>query len=53
MESKAMTEIREIRDSNSARHLKMTKEERRKEAEQALAWLFEQKGNQAEVTIAE
>ena len=34
----AMTEIRNIRDANSERHLKMTAEERKKESEEVLAW---------------
>jgi hypothetical protein len=41
MVSESMTEIRRIRDENSLRRLTMTKEERRKESEQALAWLSE------------
>ena len=36
--SAAMTEVRNIRDANSERHLKMSAEERRKEAEEILAW---------------
>ena len=39
--SESMTEIRKIRDENSQRRLDMTKDERRKESEQALAWLSE------------
>ena len=39
--SESMTEIRKIRDDNSLRRMSMTKEERRKESEQALAWLSE------------
>ena len=39
--SESMTEVRKIRDENSLRRLNMTKEERRKESEQALAWLSE------------
>ena len=39
--SESMTEIRKIRDENSLRRMSMTKEERRKESEQALAWLSE------------
>ena len=38
MNSAAMTEIRNIRDANSERHLKMTIEERRKETDEVLAW---------------
>ena len=41
MVSESMTEIRRIRNENSLRRLTMTKEERRKESEQALAWLSE------------
>jgi hypothetical protein len=37
--SESMTEIRKIRDENSLRHLSMTKEERRKEAEKSIEWL--------------
>jgi len=37
--SESMTEIRKIRDGNSLRRMSMTKEERRKESEKALAWL--------------
>ena len=37
--SESMAEIRKIRDENSLRRLNMTKEERKREAEQALAWL--------------
>jgi hypothetical protein len=40
--SESMTEIRKIRDENSQRRLGMTKEERLKESEQALAWLSEE-----------
>jgi hypothetical protein len=36
-----MTEIRKIRDENSLRRISMTKEEQRKESEQALTWLSE------------
>ena len=36
--SEAMMEIRDIRDANSERHLKMTADERRKEADEILAW---------------
>ena len=36
--SAAMTEIRNIRDANSERHLKMTIEERREETDEILAW---------------
>ena len=36
--STAMTEIRNIRDANSERHLKMTAEERKKETDEILAW---------------
>ena len=39
--SECMTEIRRIKNENSLRHITMTKEERRKESEQALAWLSE------------
>ena len=39
--SESMTEIRKIRDNNSLRRMTMTKEERRNESEQALAWLSE------------
>ena len=37
--SESMAEIRKIRDENSLRRLSITKEEKRKESEQALAWL--------------
>ncbi len=37
--SVAMQEIRKIRDENSLRHLNMTLEERKKEAEEAIDWL--------------
>ena len=36
--STAMIEIRNIRDANSERHLNMSSEERRMEAEEILAW---------------
>ena len=36
--STAMTEIRNIRDENSERHLNMSPEERKKEAEEILVW---------------
>ena len=39
--SESMTEIRKIRDDNSLRRMTMTKEERYKESEKALAWLSE------------
>ena len=35
--SESMIEIRKIRDENSLRRLNMSKEERRKESEQAIA----------------
>ena len=41
MVSESMTEIRRIRDENSLRRLTMTKEEQRRESEQALTWLSE------------
>ena len=37
--SESMTELRKIRDDNSLRRMTMTKEERRNESENALAWL--------------
>ena len=36
--SAVMKEIRNIRDVNSERHLKMTTEERKKEEDDVLAW---------------
>jgi len=36
MESKVMEELRRIRDENSARHMKMTLEERKKESDEVL-----------------
>lgn len=36
--SEAMKMIRRIRDENSERHSKMSAEERKKEADNALAW---------------
>ena len=43
-DSESMTEIRKIRDKNSLLRLNMSKEEKRKESEQALAWLSKRIG---------
>jgi hypothetical protein len=40
--SLAMEEIRRIRDENSLRHMKQTKEERRKELEESTKWFFDE-----------
>jgi len=39
--SLAMEEIRRIRDENSLRHMKQTKEERRKELDESTKWFFD------------
>ncbi|MCL2366357.1 MAG: hypothetical protein FWC75_04835 [Oscillospiraceae bacterium] len=54
-ESKAMLEIREIRDENSERHLKMTDEEISKEYEETTKWFVEEMakwGKEVEVVPA-
>lgn len=40
-ESKAMLEIRKIRDENSERHMKMTPEELKKELDETMKWFEE------------
>ncbi len=44
-----MLEIRKIRDENSARHLKMTDEERRKEEIEALDWFSRTLGKDVKI----
>ncbi|MCL2392443.1 MAG: hypothetical protein FWC66_07560 [Oscillospiraceae bacterium] len=54
-ESKAMVEIRRIRDENSERHLKMTDEEISKEYEETTKWFVEEmakRGKKVEIVAA-
>ena len=44
MESEMMTMIREVRNDNSARHAKMTIEERLKESDEVIRWFEKRTG---------
>jgi hypothetical protein len=48
-ESKAMIELRKIRDENSLRHLKMTSDELNKEFDESVKWFIQRLGKDVKI----